>query len=456
MTLLPSPRRPVRPLSRAFRLLAVLGLLGATAGLSAGSAGAQTGDQTGGQGAGNQNTFSLSAEADALDTVVATPYLPVVTQIAASPWGASARLDSLGQSMADAGAPYSPVVYSLPGTIAGLSPGRLPPLPALPGYVAASYPTSPSANQTQSGYQLSATTTGQDAKGQVKVGADQAGTNPANTFATAESTVHGDGSVVVKASAGVDLLNLGGLADVGNLSSTESMTQQADGKPVIKGTTNLGTITLLDKPSGLSGSTANLLGVGVPIPLTPATIDVVNKVLGPGGIKLAYLPQTFVYTDDTTSTGPAPDSSKTVKSVDSGALQVNITRQLTQPVTTIVTLGRVYVSATNTAGSNAASLAVPDTTTGGASAVPSASSSPGTGSSVAGIPPATPGQPPSLAGPATTGRNSERAVRSLAGTARVGPSAESFYLILVLAAAAALGGSQLIRIVAVRLALSHQ
>jgi hypothetical protein len=435
----------------------VLGLLGATAGLSAGSAAAQTGDQPGGQASGNQNTFSLSAEADSLDTVLATPYLPVVTQIAASPWGASASLNSLGQSMADAGAPYSPVAYSLPGTIAGLSPGRLPPLPALPGYVAASYPTSPSASQTQSGYQLSATTTGQDAKGQVQVGADQTGTNPANIFATAHSTVHADGSVTVKASAGVDLLNLGGLADVGNLSSTESMTLQADGKPVLKGTTNLGTITLLDKPSGLSGSTANLLGVGIPVPVTPATLDVLNKILAPGGVKLAYLPQTFVYTDDTTSTGSAPDPSKTAKSVDSGALQVSITRQLTQPVTTTLTLGRVYVSATDTAGSSPGSLGSPDTTAGSSAAVPTASSPPGSTPSLAGTtPPATPGQPPSLASPATTGRNSQRALPRLVGTVRTGPSAQSVYLILVVAAAAALGGSQLIRLVAVRLALSHR
>jgi hypothetical protein len=438
------------------RLLAVLGLLGATAGLSAGSAAAQSGDQTGGPGSGNQNTFSLSAEADSLDTVLASPYLPVVTQISASPWGASASLDSLGQSMADAGAPYSPVVYSLPGTIAGLSGGQLPPLPAPPGYVAASYPTHPSAKQTQSGYQLSATTTGQDAKGQMQAGADQTGTNPANTFATAESTANHDGSVTVKASAGVDLLNLANLADVGNLSSTESMSLQADRKPVIKGTTNLGTITLLDKPSGLSGSTANLLGVGVPIPLSGPTIDVVNKILGPGGVKLAYLPQTFIYTDNTTTTGPAPDPSKTAKSVDSGALQVSVTRQLTQPVTTIFTLGRVYVSATNTAGLSPGSLGGPGVSSSGGSGLPAASSPPGSTSGLAGIPPATPSQPPSLASPATTGRNGGPALPSLAGTAPFGPSAESFYLILVLAAAAALGGSQLIRLVAVRLALSHQ
>jgi hypothetical protein len=195
----------------------------------------------------------------------------------------------------------------------------------------------------------------------------------------------------------------------------------------------------------------------VPIPLSAATIDIVNKILGPGGVKLAYLPQTFIYTDNTTTTGSAPDPSKTAKSVDSGALQVSITRQLTQPVTTTFTLGRVYVSATDTAGSSPGSLGSPDTTAGSDAGLAAASSPPGSTPSLAGTTtPGTPGQPPSLASPATIGPNGSRALPSLAGAARTGPSAESVYLILVVAAAAALGGSQLIRLVAIRLALSRR
>ena len=51
------------------------------------------------------------------------------------------RSNSLGESISDAGAPYSPSIASLPGTINGLGAGNFPPLPPLPGYVSASYPS---------------------------------------------------------------------------------------------------------------------------------------------------------------------------------------------------------------------------------------------------------------------------------------------------------------------------
>jgi hypothetical protein len=406
----------------------------------------------------------MSAEADALDVVVATPFLPVVSQVSASPWGASASLNSVGQSMADAGAPYSPFVYSLPGTVGGLGAGLVPPIPQPPGYVSAAYPTRTSASQTQAGYQLSAVTTESDAKGEVNLGAEQPGAGHANLFALAETTANADGSVTANARAGVDLLNLGGLADIGNLSSTEQIIQQANQAPQIKGSTSLGTITLLSLPTGLSGSTGQLLGVGLPIPISGAILGALNQVLAPGGVSLTYLPQTFTYTDGTQSTGARSDSSKMVQSVDSGALQVTVTQKLSgEPVTTTVTLGRVYLSATDTPGlSPGVSQTGPDTNAG-------AGSAPATGTSAGNLPAAPPGTAPGLASPAlapasapslastppTSGSGTSQAAAPTVGrVTRTGPSGESLYLLLVLAGAAALGGSQLIRLVSVRLALS--
>ena len=112
---------------------------------------------TGSSGAGNTNTFNLSAAANALDVLITDPSLPLAGDLdyELGPWGASATVDSLGESTSDAGAPYSPSIDSLPGTINGLGAGNLPALPPLPGYVSASYPATPTNTQEQAGYDIS-------------------------------------------------------------------------------------------------------------------------------------------------------------------------------------------------------------------------------------------------------------------------------------------------------------
>jgi hypothetical protein len=433
-------------------MLSVLGLLVVTNWANADSSGT-----TGQSGAANPNTFNLSAEADALQVVVSDPSLPVVTTVSASPYGASATLNSLGQSTSDAGAPYSPLVSSLPLTVSGLASGSLPNIPPLPGYVAASYPGSPTGSQTQAGYQLSAKTSADDAEGNVELGAEQPGENTANAFASAETTANSDGSVTVDGTAGFDALSIGGLLDLANVSTNESLTEQASQSPTITGTIKLGTITVLGLTTGILGDNLGILGFSTPVPLTTGVLPVLDALLSPNGVTLTYLPQTFEYTDGSSSTGATPTASKTVESVESGALEVSISKAVPSQgtVTTSFTLGRVYLSAADTPGfspstgdsgsplsgeitgnSGIGGIASPTTSALGLLGVPPTSSSANpTASSTSG---ATPG-PSKLPGS-----------KSALSVGIIGPTENGLYLIVVASALALFLGSQLLRVLAVR------
>jgi hypothetical protein len=468
-------RRPVLGrrttlVTRLFQLSAVAALGTGIGGLVVNSgAGAQERDSgtTTTTTAGNPNTYNLSALANALDVLVTDPSAPLSGDLAyeLGPWGASSTIDSLGESMADAGAPYSPSVASLPGTVNGIGDGNVPPLPPIPGYVSASYPSTPTNSQTQGGYQITSSASANSAKGTVSLGAQPSGSQNSTFFASAETTANGDGSVSVDASAGMDALDFGQLFDLGNVSSTLSMTQQSNQEPTVTSQTNLGTITLLGQASGLSAVGVSALGQGTPIDINSAVLGALNSLLSGAGITFTYVPETFTYTDGTTSTGSSPETGKTLQSIDSGALQVAETQNLpSQGQTTVtLTLGRVYVSTTDTPGigpttGNSGTIGNTGTTGNTGSAVtttaPSSSGSvgnTGTVSSASALPSSsTPGSSP----PSSAGTPPSTLQTSPAFAVEEGPPAQSLYLVLVLGALAMLLGAQAVRYLAVRLALS--
>jgi hypothetical protein len=445
---------------RRLQLLAVVPLAAGIVGiLAAPHAGAQSGvpDPGGAAAATNPNVYTLSSLANALDAVVTDPSLPLSGDLAIElgPWGASASEDSLGESMSDAGAPYSPSIASLPGTVNGIGAGDLPPLPPLPGYVSASYPSDQSNTEAQAGYDITATAGANTAKGTVSLGVQPSGSPNATMFASALSTANSDGSVEAVGIAGIDALDIGQLIDVGNVSSSLEMTEQANAAPVVTSKTNLGTITLLGKVTGLLGTEASVLGVNTPIPLTTTLISTLNGLLGKSGLAVTYLPETFTYTDGTSSTGSTPQSSKTIESVDSGALKVTFSKNIPSQglVVVSVTLGRVYVSATDTPGFSSSvgtvnsgegdlnQVTVPTFTSPisslGSQALTPSSTSPTTSSTTPTVP---------------SGRHTLAA--SPAYAIEQGPPTQSLYLLLVLGALAMFLGAQAVRFLAVRLAMS--
>jgi hypothetical protein len=407
----------------------------------------------------NPNTYSLSAQANALDVLLTDPSLPLSGDLAVEvgPWGASALVNSLGESMAGAGAPYAPSITSLPSVVAGIGGGMVPPLPPLPGYVSASYPTSSTSSQTQAGYAITATTSANSAKGVVSLGVQPSGSTNPTIFANAQTTANEDGSVSVNAAAGADALDFGQLFDVGNVSSSLSMTQQAGQQPTVTSSTSLGQITLLGGASGLGSGGLSLLGINVPIDLNTQVLSTLNALLGSDGLKFTYLPELFTYSDGTSSTGSKPDPSKTLETVDSGALQISESRDLpSQGVTTVtITLGHItlqtsddpgFAPSTNgigplTTGTVGGSLLEPLTTTGGLTNPVGLN---GSGLASGGTTSTTsPSTPPSKVLESAPAYEIQK-----------GPPIRSVYLLLVLAGLGMLVISQAVRYLAVRLALS--
>jgi hypothetical protein len=404
----------------------------------------------------NRNTFGLGAEADGVNVEVAFPgELPLVQSVSGSPWGASATLDSLGLSAAAAGSPYSPFIYSLPGTINGLASGQAPALPALPGEVTSSYPTNPTASQTSGPYSISARSGPDESSAAVANGASPPGSSNTTVFANARTVAKSDGSVGASAAAGVDFFDLGGLLDIGHVSSSETFTEGGSQPPTVSGRTNLGTVTLLGTVAGLVDHNLVVGGTNVPIPLSTTVLPALDAALKPVGVSLAYIPQTFTYTDGRSSTGAAPDPAKTLQAVDSGALQVTVTRNIPGQgtVTITYTLGRVFVRATNTTsapddlsiGSTASSTPGNETLAPGTSGAQPLTGSP---NSLAGTPalarPLHGSGAPVLSGPAATPAF-RRAITSSAP--------QTFYLILVVGALAALACSILVRHLGIRVSL---
>jgi hypothetical protein len=413
-------------------------------------------------GGPNPNNYTLSAAANSFDVVLDDPSAPLITEYELSPYGASAALNSLGQSSSDAGAPYSPTIAGLPPLLSGLgSGGQLPPIPSLPGYVAASFPGTSTNAEQQGPYAINAEASQYDSHGHVALGAGLAGSSGSTFSASAQTTANADGSVTVSASTGIDLLNIGGLLDIGNITSSARMTLAAGKKPNVTQSISLGTVSLLGSTTGLVGSQLKILGHALALPLVPTLIATLNHLLKPAGVGLTLLPAKYTYTDGTSTTATVA-ASKTIQSVDTGALQMTMAQNVATQgeVKLVVTIGRVSVSAINTPGF---APGPPPTDSGadsgspgdggivvggrgpGATVVPVV---PAASSASGGVPSALPAVPtPSTAASAPPVQEAATLVFAK------GPRADSAYLVLVIAALAALAGSVLIRVLGVRAAL---
>jgi len=314
------------------------------------------------------DVFNLSAEAVALDSTTNDPGIPLGIPFVVGSYGAASRLTSNGESVADAGAPYSPLIYSLPSTGNGVvssSSGGVgfPTVPTVPGYVIAKDPVAPSATQHAGGYDLTATAEPKAATGQVGVGAGTAKEN--NLFAYATTTAGEDG-VLSTAAAGAHALNLDGIVDILNVSTHASLVDDGFGSLTPNVTTDLGTISFAGLTTGLTGNGVSALGTE-PTPISTENLDALNDALASSGISLAYLPTSFTYTDGSTSSGAAPDAKKEVAGLTSGALRIVMTNTSDRGATTeTLTVGRVHLTAVSSQ-SGAAGTSTAGTSTAGTS-----------------------------------------------------------------------------------------
>lgn len=403
--------------------------------------------------------YDLTAEAVAVQSSLTDPNLPLGLPFAVGSYGASTLLNSNGESTADAGAPYSPLVSSLPNTGNGIAQSTfgygLPVVPSFPGYVSAKDPILPTSKQNAGGYELIATALPKQASGQASLGGQAATSDENNAFAVANS-VATDEHIFTEGAAGVHALTLSGILDVANVSSYASLTQVAGGAVVPTTTTSLGTVSFAGLTSGVTGDGITALG-SAPTPLDVDGLAALNDALAPAGITLTYLPEQYTYSDGSTSTGPTVTAKKRIAGLASGALRIFLTNTSDRGTTTeTLTLGRVVLSATgNTPGGNTPG----GVTAGGSDGAGGASAA---GDPGGGILPATdvgtdlavapgvgvaPGLEPGTV-PTQTFLPASVAGSSLVREGTT--SFEGFYLFLVLAGAAALVGGQLVRVLAVR------
>ena len=305
------------------------------------------------------DVYNLTAEAVALNSTTNDPGIPLGIPFVIGSYGASSRLTSNGESLADAGAPYSPLIYSLPSTGNGIvssSTGGVgfPTVPTFPGYVVAKDPVAPSATQNAGGYDLTATAEPKAATGKVGLGTQAATSKENNLFAYATTTAGEDG-VLSSAAAGAHALTLDGIVDILNVSTRASLVDDGFGGITPNVTTDLGTISFAGLSTGLTGNGVGALGTE-PTPITTENIDQLNAALEPAGISLAYLPTSFTYTDGSTSSGAAPNPKKEVAGLTSGALRVVLSNTSDRGTTTeTLTLGRVHLTAVSSSSGAAGS-----------------------------------------------------------------------------------------------------
>jgi hypothetical protein len=426
-----------------------LAVSGSALGLSS-SASAEVGTQI----------FDLSSEAVAVQSTATDPSIPLGLPFSIGSYGASSLLNSNGESSADAGAPYSPLVSSLPNTGNGVAYSTfgqaLPVVPAFPGYVSAKDPVTPLAKQNAGGYELVATAEPAAARGAVNMGGQAATSAENNAFAYADSLANDDG-VRSEAAAGVHALTLDGILDLANFSSYASLTRTADGATVPTTRTNLGTISFAALTTGLTGDGFTALG-SAPTPVSAHGLAALNDALKPAGVALTYLPEQYTYTDGSTSTGPKVEPRKTVAGVVSGALQVFIAYTGDRGTSTeTITIGRVAVNATSTsiaggAATDAATGAAPSATAAGGPALPSTDLDAAgltAGDVAAGLAPGAGIADTSPAGAAPAQAFTPAASFRLDSQATT--SFDSLYVILAIAGGVALLGGNVIRLVAIKL-----
>jgi hypothetical protein len=263
------------------------------------------------------------------------PNLPIQPDAGFSSYTSAAALNNLGASSAHAGAP-DPGTYIGPlvGTLNGVGSEQAPPVPRMPGQVSSNFPAQPSATQRNGGYVIAADSTDRASTAFVNLGPMAPGAKNATLFSIAHIASEAGGALQAVGSAGVDLLNVGDILDIGRVSSSVVLKQASSGAQQIETTTDVGTITVSGQKFGLDEHGLTAAGQS-----SGSSADEVNKAtaaLAEAGISIRYLPAVVTY---------MPGNS-TVASVRSGVVEVAYQRDVPSQgrVTTTYTLGDVELS----------------------------------------------------------------------------------------------------------------
>ncbi len=266
------------------------------------------------------------------------PNLVLQPDVSVGPYTALANLDNLGQSTAQAGAPFlGDYVGPLVGHYNGLAAGQAPPSPPIPGEVRSSYPGQPSAAQRNGGYSIEATSAENESTGAVNLGSAAPGSQNAQLYSLAHAVVGAKGALQAVGSAGADLLNIAGVLNIGRVSSLITMTQSGSGAPKFVTTTDVGTISVSGQKFGLDQN--GLTFAGTSSGASAAQVNDATQALKDSGLSIRLIPASVAYAPGT----------QTVESLRSGAVEVSYAQEVPSQglVTNTYTLGFVEVSSTS-------------------------------------------------------------------------------------------------------------
>lgn len=298
-----------------------------------GAAGAQAADA---RPAARGGSYNIHIASSGLAVQFHDPSLPLQPDVTVGPYTALAVLDNLGQSQAQAGAPFlGDYVGPLFGHFNGLGAGEIPPFPPVPGEVRSSYPGQPSAVQRNGGYSIEAKSAESESRAAVNIGAAAPGTQDATLFSVAHALVDQSGVLSAVGRAGADLVNLGGVLSVGKVASSITMSQSVSGAAVYVTSTDVGTITVSGQKFGLDQS--GLTFAGTNSGASAGQLNDAAKALDAAGISIRYLPSTVTYVPGT----------QTVQSMESGAVAISYEHEVPSRglVRSTYTLGQVRISA---------------------------------------------------------------------------------------------------------------
>jgi hypothetical protein len=292
-------------------------------------------------GTGSTGLYELHVVSSGMAFHINDPNLVLQPDVGFGPYAASAALDNLGAN-ATAGAPnLGDYVGPLVGHFNGLGSGQIPRFPPVPGEVSSSYPGDPSAAQRNSGYAIAAASSEHQATATVNLGATSPGATNGTLFSLAQAAVDGSGVLNAVGSAGVDLFNIGGVLDIGRVSSNISMTDAGSGVPKFVTATDVGTITVSGQKFGLDRD--GLTAAGTNSGSSADQVNSATEALKQAGISIRYLPATVTYAPGT----------HTVQSMESGAVQVSDQYDVPSQglTTTTYTLGYVgLIAKANSSG----------------------------------------------------------------------------------------------------------
>jgi hypothetical protein len=382
--------------------------------------------------------FQIEARADGfLLTLIdhRAPLVPRGEVISASPVTAESLLDSLPESRGFASLPYpGDFLVSLPGTAAGLAGKQFPALPSYPLYASSSYPVAPKVHYELAGGAYGISSSSQPTESSAQATAGLAAPQAANIASTARTTQNPDGSVVADAETHITGLGLGPLLRIGDITSRAHMTVVPGLPPEMTSSLAIKAITV----GGINlGLTDKGLTLGPSVVAVPGLLESLLTALSINGAKVSYLP-----------------GSRTSNGVTSASLGIDY--EVTVPGQGVVDTNLIFGRVSTTAEA----VSPPAAVSGGGSAGMGgggSGSAPATGFAVGTNPvPALSGSAPSVAAPSSSPALAQRkgtrsALRGRLRTVDLPlPSGRSFYLILILAGVAIVGGGQLIHRLALK------